>query len=144
MISVFPMSRKLFFLSPFRTVLIAIHMQVTDRPSPDAPSLTQAIIVQMVYCTCSCIEHRHDTFRSRGNQNLFDQGGHPICTDFHGHTRYGEKSLYRRFKSFPGVFAQTSTNGDISPLECRSCQKMNLKMTSLRSLGLTRGKAMIR
>ena len=26
------------------------HMQVTDRPSPDAPSLTQAIIVQMVYC----------------------------------------------------------------------------------------------
>ena len=25
-------------------------MQVTDRPSPDAPSLTQAIIVQMVYC----------------------------------------------------------------------------------------------
>ena len=25
------------------------HMQVTDRPSPDAPSLTQAIIVQMVY-----------------------------------------------------------------------------------------------
>ena len=24
-------------------------MQVTDRPSPDAPSLTQAIIVQMVY-----------------------------------------------------------------------------------------------
>ena len=26
------------------------HMQVTDRPSPDAPSLIQAIIVQMVYC----------------------------------------------------------------------------------------------
>ena len=26
------------------------RMQVTDRPSPDAPSLTQAIIVQMVYC----------------------------------------------------------------------------------------------
>ena len=25
------------------------RMQVTDRPSPDAPSLTQAIIVQMVY-----------------------------------------------------------------------------------------------
>ena len=25
-------------------------MQVTDRPSPDGPSLTQAIIVQMVYC----------------------------------------------------------------------------------------------
>ena len=24
-------------------------MRVTDRPSPDAPSLTQAIIVQMVY-----------------------------------------------------------------------------------------------
>ena len=24
-------------------------MQVTDRPSPDAPSLTQAIIVQIVY-----------------------------------------------------------------------------------------------
>ena len=42
-------SRKLFFLSPFRTVLSAIHVQVTDRPSPDAPSLTQAIIVQMVY-----------------------------------------------------------------------------------------------
>ena len=49
MISVFPTSTKLFFLSPFRTVLNAIHMQVTDRPSPDAPSLTQAIIVQMVY-----------------------------------------------------------------------------------------------
>ena len=49
MISVFPTSTKLFFLSPFRTVLCAIHMQVTDRPSPDAPSLTQAIIVQMVY-----------------------------------------------------------------------------------------------
>ena len=47
--SVFPTSRKLFFLSLFRTVLSAIHMQVTDRPSPDAPSLTQAIIVQMVY-----------------------------------------------------------------------------------------------
>ena len=30
-------------------------MQVTDRPSPDAPSLTQGIIVQMVYsCTCTC------------------------------------------------------------------------------------------
>ena len=41
-------SRKLFFLSPFRTVLSAIHMQVTDRLSPDAPSLTQGIIVQMV------------------------------------------------------------------------------------------------
>ena len=26
------------------------HMQVTDRPRPDAPSLTQTIIVQMVYC----------------------------------------------------------------------------------------------
>ena len=25
------------------------HMQVTDRPRPDAPSLTQTIIVQMVY-----------------------------------------------------------------------------------------------
>ena len=31
------------------SVLSAIHMEVTDRPSPDAPSLTQAIIVQMVY-----------------------------------------------------------------------------------------------
>ena len=29
-------SRKVFFLSPFRTVLSAIHVQVTDRPSPDA------------------------------------------------------------------------------------------------------------
>ena len=54
-------SKKLFFLSRFRTVLSVIHMQVTDRPSPDAPSLTQAIIVQMVYwriyhqqpCTCN-------------------------------------------------------------------------------------------
>ena len=27
------------------------HMQVTDRPRPDAPSLTQTIIVQMVYST---------------------------------------------------------------------------------------------
>ena len=35
-------SRKLFFLSSFRTVLSAIHMQVTDRPSLNAPSLTQA------------------------------------------------------------------------------------------------------
>ena len=33
MISVFKTSRKVFFLSPFRTVLSAIHMQVTDRPS---------------------------------------------------------------------------------------------------------------
>ena len=41
--------RAVFFLSPFRTVLCAIHVQVTDRPSPDAPSLTQAIIVQMVF-----------------------------------------------------------------------------------------------
>ena len=49
MISVLPTSRKLFFLSSFRTVLSAIHVQVTDRPSADAPSLTQAIIVQMVY-----------------------------------------------------------------------------------------------
>ena len=37
------------FLSPFRTALCAIHVQVTDRRSPDAPSLTHAIIVQMVY-----------------------------------------------------------------------------------------------
>ena len=53
MISVFTKSRKVFFfffLSPFRTVQSAIHMQVTDRPSPDAPSLTQALIVQMIYC----------------------------------------------------------------------------------------------
>ena len=44
-------SRKLYFLSPFRTVPSAIHVQVIDRPSPDTPSLTQAIIVhvQMVY-----------------------------------------------------------------------------------------------
>ena len=41
--------QKAVFLSPFRTVLCAIHVQVTDRPSPDAPSLTQTIIVQMVY-----------------------------------------------------------------------------------------------
>ena len=49
MVSVFPKSRKRFFLSPFWTVLSPIHIQVTDRPSPDAPSLTQAIIVQLVY-----------------------------------------------------------------------------------------------
>ena len=42
MILVFPTSRKLFFLSPFWTVLSASHVQVTDRPSPDVPSLTQA------------------------------------------------------------------------------------------------------
>ena len=41
--------QKAVFFCPFRTVLCAIHMQVTDRPSPDAPSLTQAIIVQMVH-----------------------------------------------------------------------------------------------
>ena len=34
--------REVLFLSPFRAVLGAIHVQVTDRPSPDAPSLTQA------------------------------------------------------------------------------------------------------
>ena len=28
-------------MSPFRAVLGAIHVQVIDRPSPDAPSLTQ-------------------------------------------------------------------------------------------------------
>ena len=33
--------REVLFLSPFRAVLGAIHVQVTDRPSPDAPSLTQ-------------------------------------------------------------------------------------------------------
>ena len=38
--------RWFFFLA---RVVCAIHVQVTDRPSPDAPSLTQAIIVQMVY-----------------------------------------------------------------------------------------------
>ena len=57
MISVFPTSRQLFFLSPFRTVLSAIHVKVTDRPSPDVLSLTQAITVQMVYsemCVDSC------------------------------------------------------------------------------------------
>ena len=62
MISVFPTSRKLLFLSPFRTVLCAIHVQVTDRPSPDAPSLTQAIIVQMVYCDCENAIERTFTF----------------------------------------------------------------------------------
>ena len=34
--------RQVLFLSPFRAVVGAIHVQVTDRPSPDAPSLTQA------------------------------------------------------------------------------------------------------
>ena len=34
--------REVLFLSPFRAVLGAIHVQVTDRPSPDAPSITQA------------------------------------------------------------------------------------------------------
>ena len=34
--------REVLFLSPFRAVLSAIHVQVTDPPSPDAPSLTQA------------------------------------------------------------------------------------------------------
>ena len=47
--SVLPTSRKLFLLSPLETVLSAIHTYVIDQPSPDAPSLTQAIIVQMVY-----------------------------------------------------------------------------------------------
>ena len=32
-------------------------MQVTDRLSPDAPSLTQAIIVQMVYYLCYAAEN---------------------------------------------------------------------------------------
>ena len=41
--------QKVVFLVSVSTVLCAIHVQVTDRPSPDAPSLTQAIIVQMVY-----------------------------------------------------------------------------------------------
>ena len=41
--------KAVFLCLMFRTVLSAIHMQVSDRPSPDAPSLTQAIIVQMVY-----------------------------------------------------------------------------------------------
>ena len=50
-------SRKLFFFSRFQTVLSAIHMQVSDRPSPDAPSLTQPIIVQMVY---SALERHSD------------------------------------------------------------------------------------
>ena len=33
------------------------HMQVTDRSSPDAPSLTQAVIVQMVYSITLSIYH---------------------------------------------------------------------------------------
>ena len=33
--------REVLFLSPFRAVLGAIRVQVIDRPSPDAPSLTQ-------------------------------------------------------------------------------------------------------
>ena len=33
-------------------------MQVTDRPSPDAPSLTQAIIVQMVYSESNVFTER--------------------------------------------------------------------------------------
>ena len=33
--------REVLFLSPFRAVLGAIHVQMIDRPSPDAPSLTQ-------------------------------------------------------------------------------------------------------
>ena len=33
--------REVLFLSPFRAVLGEIHVQVIDRPSPDAPSLTQ-------------------------------------------------------------------------------------------------------
>ena len=41
--------REVLFLSPFRAVLGAIHVQVIDRLSPDAPSLTRLIIVQMVY-----------------------------------------------------------------------------------------------
>ena len=61
--------QKAVFLSPFRTVLSAIHMQVTNRLSPDAPSLTQAIIVQMVYsfsviCT-ETLRQRHTLPRAR-------------------------------------------------------------------------------
>ena len=41
--------QKDVFLVSVRTVLSAIHMQVTDRLLKDAPSLTQAIIAQMVY-----------------------------------------------------------------------------------------------
>ena len=33
--------QEVLFLLPFRAVLGAIHVQLTDRPSPDAPSLTQ-------------------------------------------------------------------------------------------------------
>ena len=62
MISVFPTSRKLFFLSPFRTVLSAIHMQVTDRVSPDAPSLTQAIFVQMVHFVSGILKKDSEYF----------------------------------------------------------------------------------
>ena len=62
------MSRKLFFLSPFRIVLRAIHVQVTDRPSPDAPSLTQAIIVQMVYFPYTMTySHRPHCLASKSN-----------------------------------------------------------------------------
>ena len=41
------------------------HMQVTDRPSPDAPSLTQTIIVQMVYFSCPMHGSRY--YRKRGS-----------------------------------------------------------------------------
>ena len=62
-------------------------MQVTDRPSPNAPSLTQAIIVQMVYC-----------LEIQRYQNVINQGGHPIALVSMG-TTLREKSLHR-MKSF--------------------------------------------
>ena len=104
MISVFPTSRKLFFSSPFRTVLCTIHVQVTDRPSPDAPSLTQAIIVQMVYCVAILIDYisyiliwrNHGHEKCMSIAQLFrdpevskcNQSRAPLpsnCTGFHGH-----------------------------------------------------------
>ena len=59
MISVLRRAESCFSCLRFGTILCAIRMQVTNRPSPDALSLTQAIIVQMVYLQMGPVRIRH-------------------------------------------------------------------------------------
>ena len=57
--------REVLFLSPYRAVLGAIHVQVTDRPSPDAPSLTQAN-----NCANGLLHPKHIQRRTKGDKQL--------------------------------------------------------------------------
>ena len=76
-------------------------MQVTDRPSPDAPSLTQAIIVQRVYCKKNArYRCRKCGVRIQPDQDLYVL---KHFTDKHQHSL--KKLPERQLKSFKHVFS---------------------------------------